>query len=63
MMERVQSLLGTDACFSDCTTELIGYGEAAEQALPVWHHDSPNARRAANKEEYERITDEFLRRF
>jgi chromosome partitioning protein len=45
------------------TTELIGYGEAAENSVPVWMHDSPNARRAANKEEYQTITDEFVRRF
>ncbi len=45
------------------TTELIGYGEAAENSVPVWMHASPNARRAAEKREYETITDAFLRRF
>lgn len=38
------------------TTELIGYGEAAENRVPVWEHDSPNARRAANHNEYPEIT-------
>lgn len=45
------------------TTELIGYSEAAENSVPVWNLGSPNARRAANKREYETITDEFLGRF
>jgi len=63
MMERVKALLGAEACFADCTTELIGYGEAAEISVPVWHHEGTNARRAANKKQYNRITDEFLRRF
>jgi chromosome partitioning protein len=45
------------------TTELIGYSEAAENCLPVWMHGSINARRAAEKREYEKITEEFLRRF
>jgi len=63
MMERVKELLGADLCFADVTTELIGYGEAAEMSVPVWHQDTQNARRATNKQEYNRITDEFLRRF
>lgn len=50
-------------CFEDSTTELIGYSEAAERRLPVWLTDTPNARRAAVKTEYEDITNEFLRRF
>jgi chromosome partitioning protein len=50
-------------CFDDHTTELIGYGEAAESAKPVWEHFTQNAIRAANKEEYVSITNEFIRRF
>lgn len=50
-------------CFESYTTELIGYSEAAEQKLPVWLSDTPNASRAAKKKEYEKITEEFLRRF
>lgn len=50
-------------CFRDHTTELIGYSEAAEASVPVWAHDSYNAKRAAKKHEYEKITEEFLRRF
>lgn len=50
-------------CFPDRTTELIGYGEAAEQSLPVWMTATPNAKRAASNGEYERITKEFIRRF
>jgi len=63
MMERVKTLIGSEQCFSCFTTELIGYGEAAEHSMPVWHHDSTNAKRAARKMEYDRITDEFLKRF
>jgi len=50
-------------CFETFTTELIGYSEAAERRLPVWIADTPNARRAAQKIEYEEITKEFIRRF
>jgi len=63
MMERVKILIGSKQCFACFTTELIGYGEAAEHSLPVWHHDSTNARRAARKMEYNRITEEFVKRF
>ena len=42
------------------TTELIGYSEAAENQVPVWEHNSPNARRAAIKNEYPEITRELL---
>jgi len=52
-----------DICFLQYTTELIGFSEAAENQLPVWMFDSPNAKRAANKREYERITEQFLGRF
>ena len=62
-MASVRTLLGPKTCFSDHTTEMIGYGEAAENSLPVWMHASVNAKRAANKGEYTGITDEFLRRF
>ena len=50
-------------CFEAFTTEMIGYSEAAESQLPIWLTNTPNARNAASKEEYERITNEFLRRF
>ena len=50
-------------CFPSHTTELIGYGEAAEQSLPVWMTSTDNADRAARKHEYERITKEFVSRF
>jgi chromosome partitioning protein len=62
MMESVKRLIGEPLCFPCYTTELIGYGEAAEHSLPVWRHDSTNARRAANKMEYNQITSEFLKR-
>ena len=50
-------------CFDECTTELIGYSEAAEARLPVWLTTTQAARRAAAKLQYENITTEFLRRF
>ena len=37
-------------------TELIGYGEASENRVPVWEHNSDNARRVASKNEYPEIT-------
>ena len=42
------------------TTELIGYSEAAENQIPVWEHNSNNARRAARKNEYPEITRELI---
>jgi chromosome partitioning protein len=62
-MAAVETLLGPGTCFSTWTTELIGYSDAAEQSLPIWQTDTPNARRAAAKGEYEEITEDFLRRF
>lgn len=52
-----------DECFADYTTELIGYSEAAQLRLPIWLANTPNARKAARKLEYENITNEILRRF
>lgn len=62
-MGDVRRLVGDNVCFENYTTELIGYGEASEGTAPVWLHPSPNARRAAAKEEYPAITKEFLARF
>jgi chromosome partitioning protein len=62
-MQRVGSLLGKTNCFATHTTELIGYSEAAENSVPVWSLQSPNAQRAAKKGEYQNITAEFLERF
>lgn len=62
-MAAVETQLGSGTCFSTRTTELIGYSDAAEQSLPIWQTDTPNARRAAAKREYENITVEFIRRF
>ena len=50
-------------CFDTHTTELIGYTEAAVNSLPVWLHDSDNARRATRKQEYPKIVDQLLERF
>lgn len=61
--EDVRRLLGGDSCFSTHTTELIGYSEAAQNSVPVWMLNTPNAKRAADKHEYQEITEEFLRRF
>lgn len=62
-MEEVRSSLGVGRCFDTHTTELIGYTEAAENSLPIWLHDSENARRAAGKQEYPRIAHELLEKF
>ena len=59
-MEEVRSMF---RCFETHTTELIGYTEAAANSLPVWLHDSDNARRARNKQEYPRIVEELLGEF
>lgn len=45
---------------SQYTTELIGYSEAAENRVPVWEHNSENARRATLKNEYPEITRELF---
>ncbi len=62
-MAEVRQLLGTAMCFETYTTELIGYGEAAENSLPVWHNNSPNSKKAASLRQYVEITNEFVRRF
>jgi chromosome partitioning protein len=51
-----------DKVFRRNTTELIGYSEAAENRIPVWEHNSENARRAAQKNEYPSITLELVNR-
>lgn len=61
-MAEVRSSFG-DKCFDTHTTELIGYTEAAANSLPVWLHDSDNARRAAGKQEYPKVVDQMLQRF
>ena len=63
MKEIQSSNLGENKCFETYTTELIGYTEAAENSLPVWLHDTDNARRAAQKQEYPKITKELLEKF
>ena len=62
-MEEVRSQLGAAKCFETHTTELIGYTEAAENSLPIWLHDSDNARRASDKQEYPGIVDELMEMF
>ena len=44
------------------TTELIGFSEAAENQVPVWEHDSENARRAAAYNAYPEIAWELITR-
>lgn len=50
-----------DLVFTNYTTELTGYQEASQDAVPVFLHRSTNAKRAADQ--YQAITDEFLKRF
>lgn len=52
----------SDPVFSTATTELIGYSEAAEQLRPVWHASGSNSVNAAQRHEYEDITNEFVSR-
>lgn len=47
--------------FADFTTELTGYQEASAAAVPVFFLGSQNAARA--KDQYLRITNEFVKRF
>ncbi len=62
-MKDIRESLDQGKCFATHTTELIGYTEAAEHSLPVWFHDSPNARRATRKQEYPKIVEELLEKF
>ncbi len=59
----LQEDFGTDRCFETYTTELIGYTEAAENSLPIWLHNTDNARRATEKQEYPKIVEELLEKF
>lgn len=51
-----------DKLFENGTTERTGYSEAAEAQCPIWRAQTPAARDAAGHREYERITEEFLKR-
>ncbi len=62
-MVDVRSDQGDGRCFGTYTTELTGYGEAAEQSLPVWMARTKNAVDAASRGEYQSATEEFLQRF
>jgi chromosome partitioning protein len=62
-MTRVAAAFGKGSCYQTYTTELIGFSEAAENYLPIWMQSSPNAKRAADKREYELITKEFASRY
>lgn len=61
-MAEIRAVFGSK-CFDTHTTELIGYTEAASNSLPVWLHDSENARRATDKQEYPQVVDQLLQRF
>jgi chromosome partitioning protein len=63
IIDQVQSEQRKNLCFPTYTTELIGYGEAAEQSLPVWMTPTRNAEEAARRREYENIAQEFVKRF
>lgn len=51
-----QEPFASDKVIQKYTTELIGYGEAAENRVPVWEHNSDNARLVISKNEYPEIT-------
>ena len=58
--DTMDSIRSEHRCFRTHTTELIGYTEAATNSVPVWFHDTDNARRARSKMEYPCIVDELL---
>lgn len=60
-MKEIRELYG-DRALQTHTTEMIGYSEAAAGRLPIWESNSPNAVRAAEKEEYADITKEIVER-
>jgi chromosome partitioning protein len=61
MMERIRGQGYTNGkVVRKYTTELIGYSEAAENRVPVWEHNSVNARRVTQNYEYPTITQELL---
>ena len=51
-----------DKVINKWTVELIGYSEAAENRVPVWEHNSDNARRAAGYDAYPTIARELFNR-
>lgn len=61
--DKMEELRQKYRCFETHTTELIGYTEAATNSIPVWFHQSDNARRARDKQEYPRVVDEMLEIF
>ena len=63
IMDAFMDAFGEEKCFRTHTTELIGYTEAAENSVPVWHHVSKNAQLARKKQEYPKITNEFMDKF
>jgi chromosome partitioning protein len=62
IMAAVGNLLGPNSCFKTHTTEAIGFSEAAELSVPIWMHNSANARRAAARNEYPDIAKELMGR-
>ena len=60
---KMREIREKNRCFETYTTQLIGYTEAAESSLPVWLHDSGNAKNASKKQEYPKIVDELLEKF
>ena len=61
--DTMDSIRSRVRCFRTHTTELIGYTEAAANSVPVWFHQSDNARRARAKMEYPSVVDEMLEMF
>lgn len=57
-MTDIRGKFGDEVVVSQTTTELIGYSEAAEAMVPVWAHDSANARRA--RQQYPAITNALI---
>ena len=61
-MDRIRQRYAQDKVVDKHTTELIGYSEAAQSLVPVWEHNSSNARRVVRNNEYPEITRELMQR-
>ncbi len=60
-MNAIRERYGTEVV-TTYTNDLIGYSEAAQNRVPVWEHNSQNARRATQKNQYPEIAYSLMNR-